>query len=187
MTSITPSSPRYGAMARALHWVLALALTGTFAVGLYMADLPLSPQRVKLYNWHKWAGVIILMLSVLRLLWRATHRPPALPPAIVTAMPSWQYQAYQATHVGLYALFIAVPLIGWAYSSAAGFPIVLLGMLPLPDFVSPDKALAALIKPWHQISAFALAGLVLLHVGAAIKHHWINKDGLLDRMLHKRR
>jgi cytochrome b561 len=84
--------------------------------------------------------------------------------------------------VALYALFFIVPLVGWAYSSAAGFPIVLFGVLPLPDFVAADKALAALIKPWHEISALAMAGLVLLHVAAALKHQFIDKDGLMDRM-----
>ena len=90
--------------------------------------------------------------------------------------------ARSATHYGLYALFFIVPLVGWAYSSAAGFPIVVFGVLPLPDFVPADKALAELIKPWHEISAFTMMGLVLLHVAAAIKHQWINKDRLIQRM-----
>ncbi len=185
MTSATFSaaSPRYSGVAIALHWVLALALVSIFGVGLYMADLPFSPMRLKLYNWHKWAGVVILALSALRLLWRLTHRPPALPPRIEAAMPGWQVAAHHATHGLMYALFFIVPLIGWAYSSAAGFSIVLFGVLPLPDFVSADKALAALIKPWHALSAFALAGLVVLHVAAALKHQWIDRDGLLQRML----
>jgi len=178
-----PASRRYTGFAMLLHWVLALALVGMFAMGLYMADLPFSPARLKLYNWHKWAGVTVLILSVLRLLWRLTHRPPALPQAVTLAMPGWQMAAYQATHVLMYALFFAVPLIGWAYSSAAGFPIVLFGVLPLPDFVSADKALSELIKPWHEASAFALTALVVVHVGAALKHQWIDKDGLLTRML----
>jgi cytochrome b561 len=91
--------------------------------------------------------------------------------------------AYHATHGLLYALFFIVPLVGWAYSSAAGFPIVLFGVLPLPDFVSADKALAELIKPWHEISAFAMAGLALLHMAAALKHHFVDRDGLLQRMV----
>jgi cytochrome b561 len=98
-------------------------------------------------------------------------------------MPGWQTAAYHATHLALYALFFIVPLVGWAYSSAAGFPIVLFGVLPLPDLVSADKALAELIKPWHEISAFALAGLVVLHVAAAIKHQLVDRDGLMQRML----
>ena len=185
--SLSAASPRYSGVAIALHWVLALALVSIFSVGLYMADLPFSPMRLKLYNWHKWAGVVILALSALRLLWRLTHRPPALPPKIVAAMPGWQVAAHHITHGLMYALFFAVPLIGWAYSSAAGFSIVLFGVLPLPDFVSADKALAALIKPWHGFSAFTLAALVLLHVAAALTHQWIDRDGLLDRMLPSRR
>ena len=179
----TPAKSRYTPLAMALHWLLALAIVGIFGVGLYMADLPFSPLRLKLYNWHKWAGVTILALSALRLLWRLTHRPPALPGAIEQAMPSWQLRAYHATHHLMYALFFAVPLIGWAYSSAAGFPIVLFGQLPLPDFVAPSKELAALIKPLHELSAFALIGLAGLHIAAALKHHWIDRDGLLNRML----
>lgn len=187
MASVTPSSskapaPRYSLTAIVLHWVLGLAILGLFGVGLYMTSLPFSPARLKLYNWHKWAGVTILALSVARLLWRLTHKPPALPQAVTLGMPAWQMQAYHATHWMLYALFFIVPLVGWAYSSAAGFPIVLFGVLPLPDFVPASKPLAELIKPWHQLTAFALAGLVLLHVAAAIKHHFVDKDGLLLRM-----
>lgn len=169
-------------MAVLLHWVLGLALVGLFVVGNYMADLPFSPSRLKLYNWHKWAGMLILFLSGLRLLWRITHPAPPLPAALSAAMPQWQYRAYHATHVALYALFFIVPLVGWAYSSAAGFPVVLFGVLPLPDWVGADKALAEAIKPWHAASAWALAVLVVLHVAAALKHHFIDKDGLLDRM-----
>ena len=182
MTSIQKTSSRYTLLAILLHWVLALALLGMFAMGLYMADLPFSPQRLKLYNWHKWAGVSVLALSLLRLLWRATHRPPDLPPEVARSMPRWQHLAHHGTHVAVYALFFVVPLMGWAYSSAAGFPIVLFGVLPLPDFVGPDKALSLLIKPWHEISAFALAALVVLHVAAALKHQWIDRDGLVARM-----
>ena len=173
---------RYHPVSIILHWVLGIALVSIFCFGLYMADLPFSPSRLKLFNWHKWAGISILALSALRLLWRATHPAPPLPAAIEQAMPTWQLQAHHATHFALYALFFIVPLVGWAYTSAAGFPVVLFGQFPLPDLLSPDKALAALIKPWHQYSAFALALLVLLHVAAALKHQLIDRDGLLKRM-----
>ena len=179
--------PRYTGFAMAMHWLLAMAILGLFGVGLYMADLPFSPTRLKLYNWHKWAGITILTLSVLRLLWRATHKPPALPTSIEGAMPAWQVRAYHATHTVMYALFFAVPLMGWAYSSAAGFPIVVFGVLPLPDFVPASKELAEMLKPLHGLLAWALAGLVGLHVAAALKHHFIDKDGLLARMLPTRR
>ena len=172
-----PPADRYTRTAVALHWLLALGLFTAFSVGVYMSDLPFSPQRLKLFSYHKWAGITILALSALRLAWRLTHRPPADVP-----MPAWQRTASHATHIALYALFFAIPLVGWAYSSAAGFPVVLYGIWPLPDFVSPDKELARLIKPWHAYLAFTLAGLVALHVAAALKHQFVDRDGLLARM-----
>lgn len=182
-SSFDAGTKRYSLTAIVLHWVLGAALLGIFAVGLYMTDLPFSPTRLKLYNWHKWAGVTILVLSALRLLWRLTHRPPALPGKISKAMPAWQHWAHHGTHHALYALFFLVPLIGWAYSSASGFPIVVFGVLPLPDFVPVDKALAEMIKPFHELTAFALIGLAGLHIAAALKHQWIDRDGLINRML----
>jgi cytochrome b561 len=175
---MNPASPtRYSAVAIAFHWLLAVAIVASFSVGLYMHELPISPQRLKLYNWHKWAGICILALSALRLLWRLTHRPPADVP-----MPTWQQRAAHGTHVLLYLLFFAVPLAGWAYSSATGFPIVVFGLIPLPDFLPVDKALAEALKPLHAYLAFALAALVVMHVAAAVKHQLIDRDGLIARM-----
>jgi len=176
-SALTSPAPRYSGVAIALHWLLALMILVAFGVGIYMSDLPVSPTRLKLYNWHKWAGVTILALSALRLLWRLGHKPPADVP-----MPAWQTGAAHATHGLLYLLFFAVPLIGWAYSSAAGYPIVWFGVLPLPDFVPVDKALAEMIKPWHERAAIAMMLLVLLHVAGAIKHQFVDRDGLINRM-----
>ena len=175
-------TPRYTTTAIGLHWLLALLIISSFSLGLYMHELPFSPARLRYYSWHKWAGISILLLSMLRLAWRLTHRPPAN-----VAMPGWQTMAAHATHQLLYALFFVVPLIGWAYSSAAGFPIVWFGVLPLPDFVPVDKALAEAIKPWHERAALLMAALVLLHIAGALKHQFINRDGLLDRMRLTRR
>ncbi len=169
---------RYDGLAMLFHWVLAIAIIGTFSVGWYMADLPFSLTRLKLFNWHKWAGVTILALSALRLLWRLTHRPPVDLP-----MPGWQKLGAHAVHWLLYAAFFAVPLSGWAYSSAAGFPIVWFGVLPLPDFVGKDKELAESLKQVHQFFAYGLGLLVLAHLGAVVKHVVLDKDGLLRRML----
>ncbi len=169
--------PRYTAVAIALHWLLAAGLVAAFCVGVFMSDLSTSPLKLRLYNWHKWAGITILALSVLRLAWRLTHPPP---PDV--AMPAWQRSVAHLTHRAMYGLFFAVPLAGWAYSSAAGFPVVLFGVLPLPDFVPANKALAKAIEPWHAALAFALAGVALVHVAAAIKHHFVDRDGLIGRM-----
>ena len=168
---------RYTRTAIALHWLLGAAIVGSFLFGLYMTGLSLSPTRLKYYNWHKWAGITILALSALRLLWRLTHRPPADAP-----MPAWQARIAHATHGLLYALFFAVPLVGWAYSSSAGFPVVVFGVLPLPDFVSPDKELAKTLKEAHELLAWGLALLVLLHVAGALKHQLVDRDGLIGRM-----
>ena len=182
--SLQPAIPtaRYSGIAVGLHWLLAIALVGILGAGAYMVDLPFSPLRLKLYNWHKWAGISILTLSALRLLWRLSHRPPALPKTTVSQMPQWQQWAHHATHYGLYLLFFVVPLLGWAYSSAAGFPIVMFGVFPLPDWVAADKELAETLKPFHGWAAWSLCGLMVLHLAAALKHQFINRDGLIQRM-----
>jgi cytochrome b561 len=177
-----PSRLRYDNVAIALHWLLALMITVSFCVGVTMADMPLSITRLKLFNYHKWAGIVILALSGFRLLWRLTHRPPADLPA-----PAWQQRAARGAHRALYVLFFAVPLAGWAYSSAAGFPVVVFGVVPLPDFVPVSRALAGVLKSLHGTLAYTLAGVVVIHVGAALKHRFVDRDGLLERMTPGRR
>ena len=182
-TAETAADLRYDPVAMTLHWLLAAMIVGSLGVGLYMTGLPLSPARIKLYNWHKWAGVTILLLSALRLLWRLRHPPPPLPSHAAATMPRWQRTGYRASHALMYLLFLAVPLFGWAYSSALGFPVVWFGVLPLPDLMPVDKELAeAVLKPLHKGSAFTLAAVALLHVAAVLKHHWIDRDGILKRM-----
>ena len=178
MNSVRMNSA-YTGIAKLFHWLLALMIVISFGVGLYMVDQPFSPQRLKLYNWHKWAGVTILALSALRLLWRLYKPAPALP----ATMPAWQKMASDLVHIFLYILFFAVPLTGWAYSSAAGFSIVWFGVLPLPDLVSKNRELAEFLKPFHWIAAYSLAAMVLIHIAAALKHHFIERDDVLKRML----
>ena len=177
-----PAQARYDNFAVALHWLLALMIAGSFCVGLYMADLPFSVQRIKLFNYHKWAGMTILALTTLRLVWRLSHAAPPDAPG-----PRWQQRAAKATHAAMYALVFAIALVGWAYSSAAGMQIVVYGVLPMPNLLMVDPELAKAIKPWHGRLAFVLAALVLLHVAAALKHQFVDHDGLLYRMLPGRR
>ncbi len=169
----------YTRTAISLHWLVALAIVTTFGVGLYMHELPLSPAKLKIYSWHKWTGVTIFLLVALRLIWRLTHRPPA-PPA---NMPAWQHVAAEAAHWLLYALMIAIPLSGWLMSSAKGFQTVYFGVLPLPDLLAKNKELGETLTTVHQALNFTMAGLVLAHVGAALKHHFIDRDDVLARML----
>jgi len=174
---VTGTELHYSRVAIAAHWLLALLIAANFSLGLYMHELPISPARLKLFNWHKWAGITILALSALRLGWRLGHAPPPDAP-----MPAWQRRAAHTVHRLLYVLFFAVPLAGWGYSSATGFPVVWFGVLPLPDWVPVDKALADALKATHRWLAMALGALVLVHVAAALKHQFIDRDGLVRRM-----
>ena len=177
----SPASSTYQAYTRSaifLHWFMALALAANFILGLTMSDLPLSPQKLQFYSWHKWAGITLLGLVTLRLIWRVIKRPPELLPA-----PLWQQRAAKISHVLLYGLMFAIPLSGWLMSSAGGFTVSYLGVLPLPDLVGKDKELFETLKEVHETLNFILLGLVILHVLAALKHHFVDRDASLRRIL----
>jgi cytochrome b561 len=170
---------RYTPTAISLHWVMALMILSAFALGLYMTELQLSPTKLKLYSWHKWLGVTIFLVAIARLLWRITHAVPRVP----DSTPGWQRAAAAFTHWVIYALLIAIPISGWLMSSASGFQVVYFGMLPLPDLLHKDKALAEQLKVVHETLNYTLMALLVLHVGAALKHHLLDRDEVLHRML----
>ena len=169
----------YTKTAIALHWLMAALLVVTFPLGIYMHDLALSPLKLKLISYHKWLGVTVLLLAVLRLIWRATHTPPPLPATI----PQWQQKAAGSLHALLYLLLFLIPVSGWLMSSAKGFPVVYLGLFPLPDLVGKDKELAELLAETHELLNFTMLLLLGMHIAAALKHHFIEHDGTLRRML----
>lgn len=170
---------RYTRTALSLHWLIALAIFGSFSLGLYMQDLPISPTKLKLYSYHKWAGVTIFLLMLARLGWRITHAPPPLP----LGMPDWQQRAAKGLHHLLYLLLFAIPLSGWLMSSAKGFQTVWFGVLPLPDLLAKDKALGEALAAVHQALNLCMATLVFVHVGAVVKHHVVDGEPVLARML----
>ena len=169
----------YTGVAIVLHWLVALTILCAFPLGVYMHELPLSPNKLQLYSYHKWIGISALLLVAIRLAWRAGHRPPPFLPG----MPRWQEIAAQAIHYSLYLLLLAVPLTGWLTSSALGFSVVWFGVIPLPDLIGKDKQLGELLKEVHATLNFTLLALVLVHAAAAIKHHLFDHDGTLARML----
>jgi cytochrome b561 len=173
---------RYTPVAIGLHWLMAALLTGLFAVGIYMHELPLSPWKLKIYSWHKWAGVTAFLLVLARLAWRMAHRPPELPASMSAALRL----AAHAGHALLYLLMVAIPLSGWLMSSAKGFQTVYFGVLPLPDLIGKDKELGDLLQEVHKTLNFVFAAVVVGHVAAAIKHHLVDKDGVLLRMMPRR-
>ncbi len=171
----------YTKTATGLHWLMAVLLFGLLALGFYMQDLPLSPQKLQFYSWHKWAGVTAFLLVLFRLAWRATHVPPALP----ASMPKLMQVAAHAGHFLLYALMLAIPLSGWLMSSAKGFQTVWFGLLPIPDLLDKNKELGNLLAQVHSALNFLFIAVLVSHIGAALKHHIIDKDDILTRMLPK--
>lgn len=174
----TTMTQRYTRTAKALHWTIALILFGLLGLGFYMQGLPLSPDKLQLYSWHKWAGVTVFLLVLVRLAWRLNHPPPALP----KTMGGAQVWLAHAGHLLLYVLMISIPLSGWLMSSAKGFQTVWFGVLPIPDLLAKDKVLGEQLAELHKTLNFALVGSVLGHIVASLKHHFIDKDDILVRM-----
>jgi cytochrome b561 len=170
---------RYTATAIGLHWLMAAMLVMLVCVGVYMHGLPLSPWKLRVFSWHKWAGVTAFLLVIVRLVWRSRHRPPELPAAM---SPAARLIA-RAAHGAIYLLLFAIPLSGWLMSSAKGFPTVYLGVLPIPDLVAKNKELGEALLHVHQLLNVLLAGLVAGHSAAALKHHFIDRDDVFTRML----
>lgn len=174
-----PFPTRYSVTAMTLHWLAVLLILATFPVGLYMVELPLSPWKLKVYSWHKWIGVTVFLLALARLTWRMGHPAPTLP----DGMRAWEKPLAGAIQALLYLLMLAIPLSGWLMSSAAGFQTVYLGLLPIPDLLAKDKELADFLRWVHQYLTFWLGALAGLHAAAAFKHLWIDRDGVMQRML----
>ena len=173
---------RYTGVAIGLHWLIGLMIVTSLGVGLYMVSLSLSPDKLRLYSWHKWAGVTIFMLVLVRSLWRLTHPAPPLPDDV----PVWQRKVAEATHYALYALMIVIPLTGWLMSSAKGFQTVYFGVVPIPDLLAKNEGLGETLALVHRYLNYSMIGLVIAHIAAALKHHFIDKDDILQRMLPTR-
>jgi cytochrome b561 len=170
---------RYTPAAIALHWIVGLLIIGNLCFGLYLVGLPLSPQKLRWFSYHKWVGVTILLLAAARLAWRLRHPAPPLP----ESMPAWEKRAANASHALLYFLFFAAPLSGWLMSSALGFQTVYLGLFPIPDLLSKDPALGEALKVVHRSINYTMAAVIVVHAAAAIKHHVHDRDDVLARML----
>ena len=180
-------SPRYTSVAVALHWAIAILIVGQIAVGLYMHKLPnISPIKFDLYQLHKSFGLSILALTIARLGWRLTHRLPALP----DAMPPWQKLLARTTHWAFYGLLFLTPLVGWAMVSASPmdiptkwFGLVNIPHMPILSGVADREATEELLKEVHEYLAFGILYLLALHVGAALKHQFFDRDGVLQSMI----
>ena len=173
-----PHSERYTRTAIALHWVIALAVIVQFTWGWWMQGIPKQPpgMRVDAYNLHKSVGLTILALMTVRLIWRLRHPAPALP-----AMPRWQARLAHVVHALLYVVLFVHPLAGYLGSVYSGYPVRLYGMT-LPAWGRNDPALKELFSSSHLVTSWVIAGAVALHVAGALKHAFVDRDGLLFRM-----
>lgn len=182
---------RYTAIAIALHWAIALLILGNVAGGLFMHNLPnSSPIKFDLYQLHKSFGLSILILSLLRLGWRLGHKAPALP----QATPDWQRFGARAAHWAFYGFMIIIPLTGWAMVSVSPLeiPTYFFGVIPVPHLpffggVADRAGWEDILAETHEYLAFGLLGLLALHAGAALKHHFIDKDNVVQSMAPARR
>ncbi|MCB1553396.1 MAG: cytochrome b [Xanthomonadales bacterium] len=173
------SSPRrWGVVMQVLHWTTALLVFGLLAVGLVMDEMATSPTKIKVFAMHKSFGITLLALVLLRLLWRVIDRRPKPAP-----MPAWQRWAARLTHVGLYASVLVMAISGWLYNSASNFALKWFGLFSVPSISAPDKALKHFAHEVHETTWIVILVLIALHVGAALKHHLIDKDDTLTAML----
>ncbi len=170
---------RYGAVHKSLHWGMAVLILGMLTIGLYMTGMPLNPDRFRIYGLHKATGMAILALAGLRLAWRLSQTVPKLP----EGMPRLMQWGAHASHFALYALMFLMPLTGWLMSAYAGLPVSFYGWFTIPNPVAPDDGLRRFMHDAHELLAWALIGVIALHAGAALYHHFIRKDETLKRML----
>ena len=167
----------------ALHWLVALAILAAFMLVWQFHNTPLAPAtfklKLQLIAWHKWAGITVLMLFVVRLVYKLIQGTPQIDPNLA---PIERKMAVAVHHL-LYLWMLALPLVGWLLTSAKGYPVMLYGVWQMPDLIGKDENLAKILKEVHEILANGLIALVALHAAGALKHYFIDRDGTLARMI----
>ena len=182
MLQLQNSERRYGMVAMALHWLMALLMSALVVLGLYMTRLPdvgFDTWKIRLILYHKQLGILALMLVALRLLWRVGNDLPQL----VETLTDWQKVVARLVHLCFYALMLALPLTGWLMSSATGIPVSVLGLFTLPDLVPYDDRLFHTLIGAHRYLGYALIVCMAAHIGAALRHHLLLRDNTLNKML----
>src|SRR5580692_1642644 len=176
---IRNSSGRYTAIAQTLHWLIAGLIVTQFVLAISADDLPIGAHKLALLARHKSFGMTVLMLAILRLLWRLWNPPPALPPG----MTPLERTLARATHIAFYGLLFAMPLTGWLMSSAKNYSVSWFGVFTWPNLIAKNETAFDLLRSTHHILSYALFAIAVLHILAAFKHHFWNKDTVLLRML----
>ena len=176
---IRNSADAWGAVARGFHWVIAALILAQFVVGSVAEEMKLTPAKLDLFVWHKSIGVTILALAVLRLLWRLANPPPAMP----AGTPRWEQRLAALGHWALYALIFVVPISGWLVSDASRVPFKAYFVLPMPDLIETSRSLQEAAEEVHEVLTMTLLVVVIVHITAALRHHFLLHDDVLRRML----
>ncbi len=174
------TATEFGLIAKIFHWSMALMMMSLLIVGFFMVSLDPAPFKFQVYGWHKSFGILILLMVAGRIIWKVSN---AKLDSMVTHK-KWEKILAKIAHLALYLGMIGMPLSGWAMSSSAGYPVKLFG-LTLPALVAENKALGSLMNQTHEILGYVLVIAILLHAAGAFKHHFVDRDGTLKRMLSK--
>jgi len=169
----------WGSLSKALHWIIVLLIINQWVIAERAADLPKGPALFAALWWHKSLGITILMLAVLRLVWRWMNPVPDL----TAETKPWERVLAKVSHLLLYALIFAMPLTGWMMSSAHSYSVSWFGLLTLPNLVAPDPGLSEQLEDLHGLLFNVLVAVAVLHVAGALKHHFIDRNDVLRRML----
>jgi cytochrome b561 len=169
----------WGAPAKLLHWVVAALVFVQIGLGLAAVNWRLSPTKLDLFVLHKSIGMLVLVLMVIRVAWRAINTAPSLP----ADMRPLERHTAQASHLLLYLLLLLMPVTGWIVTSAANVPFRIFWLIPLSAIVEPDKAVADAAALLHFVLFVVLASLLIAHIGAALRHHFLKRNDVLARML----
>jgi cytochrome b561 len=174
---IKNSNDHYGMIAMILHWAMAILLIALLILGLRMTGLPISLEKLKFYGWHKEYGILALILFIIRIIWRFMDITPSL------SLPLMEIIAARAVHWAFYGFMFTIPMTGWLITSAAGVPVSFFGLYVLPNLIRPNNDIMILFQEIHKWLGYGLITTIILHAFAAFKHHFINKDTILRRML----
>lgn len=174
-----PAGQRYRGAARLLHWLTAAVVLLTMPVGFVLLELPAGVLQDTLFDLHRSVGILVLVLVVLRIGYRLKNPPPPLPDDLA----AWQHMTARWAHRLLYTLLIAMPILGWWGTSAYGAPIKVFWLFELPPLVAPDRAVAERVLALHGWIGLLFSATIMLHVAAALHHHFVRRDDVLRRML----
>ena len=173
----TIATGRFTPLQRLLHWTMAVAIVAMLFIGIGMVST-VRPDYVGLVATHKWLGIVILVLALIRLVVRLRSGAPPLP----RDLPAPMKLGAELSHYALYALMIVMPLIGWAMLSSANYPVLLFGQFTLPPIAPQSELLHALLWNAHRALAYAFFALILLHLAGGLFHALVRRDGVFEAM-----